>query len=429
MKKSRLEMLRCPKCKDKLDLIEEISDVGNITKGNLVCEKCRETYQIRNGTPILYVPDDEAIARSKRTEFDEFVITNDRLSALSERNIPKNRLGVLSNRIFSLFFVLSGWFLIFATCLFLLYKAVKGGLSVDSKPLSFAFIILVISTLFFVIDYIIHRIEAKDRYETQLQKIVQLTKASKLSEYDSRLQIKDKKECYGNINVAPTPKAQEIASTLKKYDFPGGEGLNIGCGGELHRWVSKPYFDQGYEMLGIDISEEYLAEYRRIFKTDGLLANSISLPLKNDTFDLINYTDILEHLHHPFLGLCEANRVLKNGGRIILATPYRCRLSPRGVNPLIFIEAAISLYYDNILGPRMMLSGFQDMEYYHLEFSKNEITNMLESAGFTVSSFDTYFAKSKMLTKIFSKLPLLRLMGGSIMVIGVKQSGNGKQTY
>jgi uncharacterized protein YbaR (Trm112 family) len=119
------------KCKDKLDLIEEFCDDGNITKGKLVCEKCRETYHIRNGTPILYVPDDEVIARSRRTEFDDFVITNDRLSVLSDSNIPKNRLGILSNRKFPLFFMLSGWFLIFVTCFFLVYSAVIGGLPMN----------------------------------------------------------------------------------------------------------------------------------------------------------------------------------------------------------------------------------------------------------------------------------------------------------
>jgi len=69
------------------------------------------------------------------------------------------------------------------------------------------------------------------------------------------------------------------------------------------------------------------------------------------------------------------------------------------------------------------------MEYYHLEFSKREITDMLQSAGFEVFNFDTYFAKSKILTKIFRKLPVLRFMGGSIMVIGVKNGDAGIQAY
>jgi hypothetical protein len=55
----------------------------------------------------------------------------------------------------------------------------------------------------------------------------------------------------------------------------------------------KAIFEQGYEMLGIDISEEYLAEYRRILKLTDCW-QIVCRTTKNDTFDLINYTDILE---------------------------------------------------------------------------------------------------------------------------------------
>ena len=422
-----LDTLCCPKCKEALNLQEELYNESEIIKGNLVCEKCSETYYILQGIPSLYISDDEIIARSKKLEFDEFVITSDRLSALAKCNKPKNRLGILSNRQISLFLVFSGWLLFFLTCLWVAYETVTGSLSIDAKPLSLVFCLILILILF-TSDYIIYRLDAKDRYENQLQRLRQLNDGRKLSEYDSRLEFKDNKATYSDFSK-PSPKAKEIALTLKKYGLNGGKGLNAGCGGEIHQWVSRPFFDKGYDMLGLDISEEYLVEYRSIFKVEGILANIMALPLKDDIFDLIYATDILEHLHHPFLGLCEANRVLRNGGRILLSTPYRSRLSTRGINPLIFIESLISLFNDRILGNRNMLSGFQGMEYYHLEFSKGEIIRMLESAGFKVHSFDTYFAKSKILTKIFQKLPLLRFMGGSIMVIGVKLIESGTETH
>ena len=68
-----------------------------------------------------------------------------------------------------------------------------------------------------------------------------------------------------------------------------------------------------------------------------------------------------------------------------------------------------------------MLSEFQEMAYYHTEFSKHELTALLESSGFDIVKFHTYFAKSKILTKLFSKFPVLRFMGTSIVVIGVKE--------
>jgi uncharacterized protein YbaR (Trm112 family)/SAM-dependent methyltransferase len=420
MKGSTLEMLRCPFCKGKMTLASEFSDDVQITNGSLLCQTCARKFQIRNGIPLLYVPDDEVIARAHPTKFDYLVITPSRLSALAECITPRNRLGILSRKKISHILVLSGWVSVFSGLLFLGYAAITVAAPIHSQTVPVAFSLITLSICCFILDYFIHRMQARDQYERQLYKLLELSNLSKLSEYDSRREIKDKKECYGDISNA-TPKAKEISATLREYNFNGGKGLNIGCGGELHQQVSKPFFSRGYDMLGIDICEDYLMEYSRIFKTDGILANSMALPLKNSIFDLINYTDILEHLHHPFLGLCEANRVLKNGGRIILATPYRCRCSPRCINPLVFFEAIVSLYHDKILGPRSIVSGFQDMAYYHLEFSKSEITDMLESSGFELSGFDTYFAKSKVLTRLFRKLPVLRFMGGALIAIGIKR--------
>ena len=70
----------------------------------------------------------------------------------------------------------------------------------------------------------------------------------------------------------------------------------------------------------------------------------MALPFSNGTFDIVSYGDILEHLHHPFLGLCEVSRILKKGGAIILSTDYRCHLGYECLNPFIFAERFIRLY-------------------------------------------------------------------------------------
>jgi len=142
----------------------------------------------------------------------------------------------------------------------------------------------------------------------------------------------------------------------------------------------------------------------------------MALPFANDSFDIVNFCDVLEHLHHPFLGLCEVSRVLKAGGLVILSTNCRCRLSRECANPLILLERLISVYFDGVLGPRDMLRRFDDMEFYHLNFSKREIVELLESSGFEVLEFYTYFSKRRILTKVFSRVPLLRFMGDAIVV-------------
>jgi len=48
----------------------------------------------------------------------------------------------------------------------------------------------------------------------------------------------------------------------------------------------------------------------------------INIPCKNNEFDVILLTEVLEHLPEPYLALKELNRVLKKGGKIYLTIPF-----------------------------------------------------------------------------------------------------------
>ncbi len=67
-------------------------------------------------------------------------------------------------------------------------------------------------------------------------------------------------------------------------------------------------------MIGVDVSKESVSQFVKLFNTDGLVANDMALPFDSENFDLVNFTDILEHLHSPFLGLKEVARTLKMNG-------------------------------------------------------------------------------------------------------------------
>lgn len=80
----------------------------------------------------------------------------------------------------------------------------------------------------------------------------------------------------------------------------------------------------GYDIIGVDINPErfnkLLTMYNlKIFKID---VEQEPLSFINNSFDVILFTEILEHLRiNPINALREAYRVLKPGGRLILSTP------------------------------------------------------------------------------------------------------------
>jgi SAM-dependent methyltransferase len=207
-----------------------------------------------------------------------------------------------------------------------------------------------------------------------------------------------------------------------------GRALNVGCGGRLTVSASKPYFERGYEVIGLDVSEEYLRDYRREYGCDVIQANGVALPFRSGSFDLVNFTDILEHLHHPLVGLGEVHRVLKDGGVIILVTPNRHTIEGR--NPLVPIEKAVSLCQDSILRPRRILEQWMGLDLYHTEFSRREIEGMVKAAGLEIWGFETRFFVDSMVWRAmnaaFRRLPVLRHMCWSSAVIAKKSMAPSK---
>lgn len=99
---------------------------------------------------------------------------------------------------------------------------------------------------------------------------------------------------------------------------PPGKMLDIGCSsGEF----CSGFINFGWEVHGIDISEEQAAKARkkRVAVKTGDIAQG--LPYEDKTFDLIIAGEIIEHLIDTDYFLQEVHRILKLDGVLILTTP------------------------------------------------------------------------------------------------------------
>ncbi len=96
--------------------------------------------------------------------------------------------------------------------------------------------------------------------------------------------------------------------------------LDIGCGtGETLTFL-KTIFPNA-DLFGIDYSSKAVKfskdrGHKNIFK-----AGANKLPFKKNTFDVILFLDVLEHIDDDFGAIKEAKRVLKSGGKIIITGP------------------------------------------------------------------------------------------------------------
>jgi len=427
MKSNTIEILRCPSCRGKLDLQDEVESKGDITNGTMTCSVCNNKYSIKESIPRMYISDNEIIARSGNSEFSEFIVTEQNLEKWMNSSKTRFKSKLFTNGIITIFMVAFGWIsLISAVFLLILSWLGLHVMMVSNIPLYIHLFMWSIG--FFAIDYSRYRIGAKLKYSKNIRELRKLHHGNKLSEYDIRISNKDREDAvrkeFDNAHASAACKGMMIASILNKYSFNVKTALNAGCGGALHKSASKPYFDKGYNMIGVDISEEYLKEFAQIFNTDGILANVMALPFESESFDLVNFTLILEHLHNPLLGLKEVWRVLRTNGVVVLATNNRCAIVKRCINPFVAAEKIIGLYYDDILPHRNILEHWMDFRFYHTEFSKNEITELMTAAGFEISSFETKFFRQALqkMTNIFQRIPVLKSMCSTFVIIGKKEA-------
>ncbi len=84
----------------------------------------------------------------------------------------------------------------------------------------------------------------------------------------------------------------------------------------------------GWQVEGVDFDPEAIENARR----KGLTVHAGSLAeqaFPDESFDVVVMSHIIEHVHDPIAFLRHANRLLRPGGRIILATPNAWSLGHR----------------------------------------------------------------------------------------------------
>lgn len=98
--------------------------------------------------------------------------------------------------------------------------------------------------------------------------------------------------------------------------------LDAGCGPGLYTTYLAL---KGYNVIGIDIDRNKIDIARKINKNTNcdskfLQGDLNKLPFKKEEFDLILCSDVIEHIKKDVQTIKELNRVLRNGGRLILSS-------------------------------------------------------------------------------------------------------------
>lgn len=100
--------------------------------------------------------------------------------------------------------------------------------------------------------------------------------------------------------------------------------LDLGCGTGRFSESLAAYFDA--KVMGIDPSEKMLAQARTKRADDRVcfeLGKGESIPLTDNSVDLVFMSMIFHHLDDPVRTVCECRRVLRDGGTVFVRTGTR----------------------------------------------------------------------------------------------------------
>ena len=96
--------------------------------------------------------------------------------------------------------------------------------------------------------------------------------------------------------------------------------LGVGMGRLLNYMEERGIFAERY---GIDISLDMLNIAKQRNGIEVCMGRVENLPYKDNVFDMIICTDVLEHVQDLYHTVLEINRVLKRGGVLIIRVPYK----------------------------------------------------------------------------------------------------------
>lgn len=95
-----------------------------------------------------------------------------------------------------------------------------------------------------------------------------------------------------------------------------GRVLDVGAG---DGYITKKIQEKGCQVVGLEISEKRIKNAKEKYNLDFIKGDANNLPFKDESFDTVVVSEVLEHLDNPGQGLKEAIRVAKK--KVIISLP------------------------------------------------------------------------------------------------------------
>lgn len=152
-----------------------------------------------------------------------------------------------------------------------------------------------------------------------------MTEKRRLSDYRTHYrldagQIQDPGELHPVRSASERRRLQTIRRVLNPQQ--GERILDMGCGSG---WFAELCHEAGARVVATDIAAAGVSGARARFPQAAHYAvtDAYHAGFADGSFDAVVLSEVVEHLEDPVAGLCEAARVTRRGGRVLVTVPYR----------------------------------------------------------------------------------------------------------
>ncbi len=158
----------------------------------------------------------------------------------------------------------------------------------------------------------------------------------------------------------------KINRVLKFLEPKKGKFLDVGLGrGYLEKKIIKSNLK--VSIYGVDFSPKTIKYLNKEIAGNFYVANLFNLPFQDSFFETIAVLDVLEHIERNKIlqAMKEINRVLKNGGQIVISVPINENLkllNREGRN----YNAHLREYTLPIIKKELLSSGFKIFKHEYL---------------------------------------------------------------
>lgn len=183
-----------------------------------------------------------------------------------------------------------------------------------------------------------------------------------------------------------------IKRQLKK--IPKGKRiLDAGAGEQQYKKYCKHLVYTSQDFCQYDVHDERVGLHTKGWDTSkiDIVSDIINIPVKNEVYDAVLCTEVLEHIPNPIAAIGEFSRILKPRGKLILTAPF-CSLTHMA--PYYYSNGFSEYWYREIMSQH----GF---EIEKIEYNGNYFEYFAQELRRVKSMKDGYTKPPKLFSLLF----------------------------